>query len=76
MVTKESIKKAKQQQDKWIKETPDATLKTRVKKAVVATRDALEMETGLHTLPSLLVPMPEESAIALKRKIHKMRKLQ
>lgn len=69
MVTRASIKKAKEEQDKWIKEHPDASLKQRVKQSAQATKEALELEIGIHTLPSVITPIPEEHVKQLKQRL-------
>jgi len=69
MVTRASIKKAKEKQDKWIKEHPSASLNQRIGQSARATKEALELEIGLHTLPSVLAPMPEERVKQLKQRL-------
>lgn len=73
MVTKESFIKAKKEQDIWRSKHPDASMKKRIVQSAKATKGAFEIEIGLHTLPSLFVPMPEESAKKLKKIIGKKR---
>lgn len=73
MVSKESFKKAMKERDVWIKENPNPGFKKVIKKVIKETEKVLELEFGLHTLPSLLVPMPEESVKDLKKNINKLR---
>lgn len=66
--------KSRKEFKKWKCEHPKASIIHKVKRASKATIDGFEAEIGFHTLPSIFAPMPEESALELKKKIDKLKK--
>lgn len=74
MVSKESIRAAKKAQDQWIIQNRSASLKSRIIQSAKSTKQALEAEIGLHTLPSIIAPMPEAEVKKLKLKIDKFKR--
>ena len=75
MVTKKSMMNARREFKKWKRENKKASIKQNIKRIKQAIVKGSEAEIGLHTLPSIFVPMPEESVLELKKKINKLRKL-
>lgn len=69
MVTKKSMKTARKKLKRWKHENPGAPIAEKAKRMGKAYKDGFEMEVGLHTLPSIFAPMPEESVRDLKKRI-------
>lgn len=73
MVTKKSLMEARKYFKKWKHENKKASVKQNIKQMKKAIVKASEVELGLHTLPSLITPVPEESVLELKRSIEKLK---
>ena len=73
IVTKESMRKARKQFRGWKCDNPGAPKKEKLRRMSQASKAGFEMELGLHTLPSIIFPMPEESARNLKKTIDRLR---
>lgn len=71
---KKSMVLARRGFKKWKCEHSEATIMQKIKRAYQATIDGSEAEIGLHTLPSIFVPMPEASVLQLKKSIDKLKK--
>lgn len=69
----ESMKMARNSFRAWKRSHPDAPLKKTLKRMTQASVEGFEMEMGIHTLPSIIVPIPEESVRYLQKKIKKLR---
>lgn len=74
MVTKKSLMEARKDFKKWKHENKKASVKQNIKQMKKAIVKASEVEIGLHTLPSIITPMPEESVLELKKSIDKLKK--
>ena len=71
---KKSMVMARKGFKKWKCEHPEASIIQKIKRASQAIADGSEAEIGLHTLPSIITPMPEESVFELKKSIDKLKK--
>ena len=74
MVTKKSLMEARKDFKKWKHENKKASVKQNIKQMKKAIVKASEVKIGLHTLPSIITPMPEESVLELKKSIDKLKK--
>lgn len=73
MVTKKSLMEARKEFKKWKHENKKASVKQNIKQMKRSIVEASEVEIGLHTLPSIITPMPEESVRDLQRKVKKLK---
>lgn len=74
MVTKKSLIEARKDFKKWKHENKKASVKQNIKQMKKSIVKASEVEIGLHTLPSIITPIPEESVLELKKSIDKLKK--
>ena len=74
MVTKKSLMEAREEFKKWKHENKKASVKQNIKQMKKSIVKASEVEIGLHTLPSIITPIPEESVLELKKSIDKLKK--
>jgi len=71
MVSKKAFEAALKKHQLWNIQNPDASTLRKVKRSLQTSIEGHEVELGWHTLPSVLVPMPEESVLKLKPFIDK-----
>lgn len=69
----ESMKIARRCFKKWKVENPDASMHTTLRRMIKTSKKGFQMEFGLHTLLSIIVPMPEESVRRIEDKINKIK---
>ena len=74
MATNKTMKEARAEFKKWKHENKNASIKQKMKRIQQAIASGSEAEIGLHTLPSIFAPMPEESVLNLKKSIDKLKK--
>ena len=67
MVTKKSLMEARKDFKKWKHENKKASVKQNIKQLKKAIVEASEVEIGLHTLPSIITPMPRNLCWNLKK---------